>query len=229
MKSGEINPYTQAMKNCLQQFPANCQIPELDENTSQFLANMIQGRFLQFLVTLICLTFDISGKVLEKQLSMKLMNILSDKFFAVFREKVKKNPEIVYLVAKKITTYETLHNNHPHRMNALFRGICRYYFKYQNIELILQWIFSNPDVEKIIFLSRVSARIKDPALIKAFVYILQNDKHGIAPTVFNRYLEKNKIERLSHLVQSGDWKIEAAFIQEQSAKMFNWQEYMSMS
>ncbi|MCP4754203.1 MAG: hypothetical protein GY866_25230 [Proteobacteria bacterium] len=226
MKSGKLNPYTQAMKNCLQQFPENGEIPELDETTSQFLANMIQGRFMQYLITRICQNYEVTDKDLEKQLSMVMMTILSDKFFVVFREKVRKKPEIVYKIAKKITAIEAIHADHTVRIDALFRGISRHYFEYQNFKIIFQWINTNPDVEKIVFLSRIQKRIKDSSLIKALIYILQNDKYGITPTVFNRYLNKNKIERLSGLVKSGDWKIEAAFVQQQSAKMINWREYM---
>ena len=58
------------------------------------------------------------------------------------------------------------------------------------------------------------------------IYIIQNDKVGIAPTVFDRYLMKNKIERLNSLVKTGDWKIEAAFVQQKMASMINWRQYV---
>ncbi len=227
MKTAKLNPYTQAMCNCLQQFPDSEDVPELDETTSQFLANMVQGRFLQYLVTSICLNYGITDKDPEKQLSMVLMRILSDKFFAVFRETVIKRPEIVYRIAKKITSIETAHTQHSIKIDALYRWISRHYFGYQNFKIIMQWINTNPEVEKIVFLSRIQKRIKDSSLIRALVYILQNDKFGIAPTVFNRYLNKDRIGRLDSLVKSGDWKIEAAYVQRQSASMINWRSYMN--
>lgn len=225
-KTPKLNPYTQAMKNCLLQFDDSDDVTSLDETNSQFLANMIQGRFLQYLINMICTANDITDKELEKQLSIALMNILSDKFFAVFREKVRRKPQIVYEIAKKITASEEQYGNNKVRIDALFRGISRHYFEYQNFGIILRWIRTNSEVEKIIFLSRIRKKVEDPTLHKALVYILQNDKLGITPKVFTRYLMKNKIERLDNLIRTGDWKIEAAFVQEKMARMINWREYV---
>ncbi len=228
MNAVKLNPYTQALSNCLSQFDGKDEVPELDESTSQFLANMIQGRFLQYLVTRICDYYEITDKALEKKLLMAMMNILRDKFFAVFREKVKEKPEIVYKVARKITTNET--SGKPLssiRTDALYGNICKKYFEYQNFNIILQWVNTNPEVEKIVFLSQVQKRIHDSNLIKALHYIIQNDKYGIAPIVFNRYLNKNKIDRLDNLVKTGEWELEAAFVEDSSAKMITWRNYMS--
>lgn len=222
-----LNPYTKAMLNCLQQFPDSDEIPELDETNSQFLANMIQGRFLQYLATRICENQQIDDRELEKKLTISLMNVLSDKFFAVFREKVKESPEIVYSIARKITSNEQCCSDNSARIDALFRGISKRYFKYQNLKMILQWIDTNPEIERIVFISRIKKRIQDSSLLKALMYIVQNDKDGIAPMVFNRYLKKNKLERLKHLVKSGDWQLEAVFVQNLNAKMINWRNYMN--
>jgi len=226
MQPIKLNPYTQAMKNCLEQYPDSDDIPELDETNSQFLANMIQGRFLQYLVTRICIHFNINNKGVEKQLSMTMMNLLSDKLFAVFREKVRRNPNMVYEVARKITKFELAHSDKEISINDLFQDISLAYFEYQNLRTIMRWIFDNPEIEKTVFLSRIESQISDPSLVRTLTYIIQNDKHGIAPAIFNRYLNKNKIERLSNIVKNGDWKIEAAFVQTQSAKLINWREYM---
>ncbi|MBT6499588.1 MAG: hypothetical protein HOK67_06760, partial [Deltaproteobacteria bacterium] len=110
--------------------------------------------------------------------------------------------------------------------DALFRGISRHYFEYQNFKIIVRWITTNPEVEKIVFLSRIQKKVKDASLLKTLIYILQNDKLGIAPTVFNRYLIKNKIDRLNSLVKTGDWKIEAAYVQQQLSGMINWRQYV---
>ena len=228
MNSGKPNPYTQALVNCLSQFEDKDEVPELDESTSQFLANMIQGRFLQYLVTRICDNYEIIDKNLEKKLIMAMMSILSDKFFAVFREKVRAKPEIVYKIARKITKSEV--GDQPAsvtKLDTLYRLICRKYFEYRNLQIIEQWINTNPEIEKIIFLSRVSQRVQDSSLIKALHYIIRNDKEGVAPSVFNRYLEKNKMQRLNNIVKTGDWKIEAGFVQQESAKMIAWRNYMS--
>lgn len=227
MEAVKLNPYTQAMKNCLEQYPDSDEVPELDETNSQFLANMVQGRFLQYLVMRICIHHGIQNKELEKQLSMAMMNLMSDKLFAVFREKVRRNPNIVYEVARNITKFELIHGDRQISINTLFRDISRDYFEYHDLRTIMRWIFSNPEIEKIVFLSRIQNQITDPILIRTLTYIIQNDKDGIAPTIFNRYLNKDKIERLANIVKSGDWKIEASFVQAQSAKLINWREYMT--
>ncbi|MBU3915852.1 hypothetical protein KKA14_09990 [bacterium] len=226
MTPGKLNPYTKAMLNCLEQYKGCKDTPKLDDTTSQFLANMIQGRFLQYISSRICQYYEIIDKDMEKQLSMSLMKILSDKFFAVFREKVNAKPEIVFIMAKKITSNETCPRNSALRTDAFFRIISKQYFEYQNFQFILRWINSNPEIEKIVFISRIQKRIKDSSLIKALLYIIQNDKDGITPSVFNRYLVKNRLDRLNSLVKSGDWKIEASYVQEQSMKMINWRQYM---
>ena len=224
--SGPLNPYTKAMLNCLEQFNGE-EMPRLDESNSQFFANMIQGRFLQYLAGRICNNYKITDKDLEKKLTMSLMRILSDKFFAVFREKVKENPEIVYILAKKITANELCCSEDSARIDALFRGISRRFFKYQNLQVIMQWIDTNPEIERIVFISRIQKKIKDSSLLKALMYIVQNDKDGITPSVFNRYLNKNKLGRLESLVKSGDWKLEAMYVQQLNAKMINWRNYMN--
>ncbi len=227
MEKAQLNPYTKAMLNCLQQFKDCEDLPELDDTNSQFLANMIQGRYLQFLASRICVHYDITDKDLEKRLTMSLMRILSDKFFAVFREKVKANPEIVYLIAKRITETEGSCDCDAIKLDRFFMEISGKFFKYKNFQLILRWIDTNPEVERIIFLSRVQKKIKDTALVKALMYIVQNDKDGITPAVFNRYLNKNRLERLKHIVNNGDWRIEALFVQQQNAKLINWRNYMN--
>ena len=223
----KLNPYTKAMLNCLQQFSEEKDVPELDDFISQFLANMIQGRFLQYLANRICKNYDITDKELEKKLTISLMGILCDKFFAVFRGIVKESPEIVYILAKKITSSEICCFDNQAKIDALFRNISKRYFKYQNLRIILQWIDTNPEIERIVFLSRIQKLVKDSSLLKALNYIVQNDKDGITPSVFNRYLNKNKLERLKNLVKSGDWQIEAMYVQQLNAKMINWRNYMN--
>jgi hypothetical protein len=223
----KLNPYTKAMLNCLDQFSGIRESPSLDDSTRQFLTNMIQGRFLQYLASRICKNYEVTDRDLEKRLTISLMRILSDKFFAVFREKVKASPEIVYVLAKKITHNELCCSENSARIDALFRGISRRYFNYRNFQVILRWIDTNPEIERIIFISRIQKRIEDASLVKALMYIIHNDKDGITPSVFNRYLNKNRLDRLKNLVKSGDWQIEAMYVQQVNARMINWRNYMS--
>lgn len=223
----KINPYTQAISNCLVQFK-NCEgIPELDDATSQFLANMIQGRFIQYLVKRLCDYYQISDGELQKQLIMVMMSILTDKFFSVFREKVTANKDIVYKIALRITRIEITGEENLQKTDALYRWISRRYFEYQNFRLILKWINTNPEIEKIVFLSHIHHRIKDTSLIKALHYILKSDKDGIAALIFQRYVSKNRIDRLNNLVKTGDWKIEAEYVQREYSRTIAWRDYMN--
>lgn len=227
MDTTQLNPYTKAMVNCLVQYEETETPPSLDDTTNQFLANMIQGRFLHYLANRICHNYDISDRELEKRLTLTLTRILSDKFFAVFREKVREKPEIVYELARKITNMEMNEHISSSRLDAFFWGISRKYFKYRDSRTIMRWIDTNPEIERIVFISRVRKHIEDSSLLKALMYIVQNDRDGIAPAVFNRYLNKNKLGRLGNIVRTGDWKIEAMFVQQQLAKLINWRNYIN--
>ncbi len=227
MEQKKLNPYTQAIWNCMRQFKELEEDPELDEPTCQFLANMIQGRFIQYLASRMCQFYRITDKELENKLIMTLMSILSDKFFAVFREKVNDDRAIVFKIAKRIVSSEVTHEATTQKTDALFRLISKKHFDYQNFNIIIKWINSNSEVEKVIFFSNIQKKIKDPNLIKALQYIVQNDRDGIAPEIFNRYLLKDKIGRLHSLVKTGDWRIEADFVRQQSSKMIAWCRYMS--
>lgn len=225
-ESRKLNPYTQAIRNCILQFAEGEGEPEIDEATCQFLANMIQGRFIQYLVSRLCLHYEITEKELENRLIMALMTILSDKFFAVFREKVGQNRGIVYKIAKRIVSGEVANETNTQRMDALFRWISKKYFEYRNFNIILKWIDTNSEVEKVVFLSDIQRKIADPNLVKALQYIVENDRDGIVPEIFNRYLEKDRIDRLHDLIKTGDWRIEAEYVQERSAKMISWRHYI---
>ena len=220
-----INPYTQALVNCLSQFDKE---PEhLDVKNSQFLANMIQGRFLQYLVTRIGGYHDITSKDLEKKLSMTFLKLLSEKFFALFREKVKQKPEIVYQIARTIVDYETKELISPDQIDWLYLMISKEYFAYQNFQIIIDWINANPEVEKIIFLARVEKSFSDPGLLRAFHHILNQDPQGLVPKIFARYLAKGKLERVKNLVETGDWHFEADYVAKEQARWINWHNYIA--
>ena len=224
MKQTKLNPYTQAMVNCLAQFTTTPQT--LDANNAQFLANMIQGRFLQFLVNRLVLEHQIDSKELEKKISLVCMQLLGDKFFAVFREKIKAKPEIVYELAKMITDYEQSDKVSPGRTNRLYLIITKTYFAYEDFSVIFSWIQINPEVERLLFLAKVEKEIADPAIIRALTHITDRDPEGIVPKIFERYLKKNKLERMINLVKTGDWRLEAEYVQRQEARWIAWRSYV---
>lgn len=224
MNQPQINPYSLAMLNCLAKFETKPK--ELDPKDAQFLANMIQGRFLQFLVNRLCRQYGIESKELEKKLSMIFMQLLTDKFFVVFREKVKAKPEMVYEIAYHIVKVEKSSKVNDKRVDWLFLMISKRFFEYQNFQVIIDWIESNPEVEKLVFLAQIEQLINDAPLLKAMDYILSQDREGMVPLVFKRYLSKSKIARVKDLVASGDWRIEAEFVHREQAHRIAWQNYI---
>ena len=226
MTQATINPYTQAILNCLEQFKDMETEPDLDEPTCQFLTNMIQGRFVKYLATRMAEFYEIDDQDLENKLMMTLMSILSNKFFSVFREKVNRNRNIVYKIAKRIVYSETQGEINPHASDRLYIWISRKYFDYMNFDIILKWISTNSEIEKIIFLSNINKKITNRSLIKALHYIIQSDDDGITPIIFGRYLFKNKIDRLNDIIRTGEWRLEAGDVQGRYAKLITWRQYM---
>jgi hypothetical protein len=213
-EAARMNPYTKAMVNCLVQLEGQ-DTSSIDKQTSQFLTNMVQGRFLQYLAERMSAFHELDDPELEKQLMMCLMGMMSQSFFAVFREKVNEKPEIALMIAQKITHHETAESHlEGLRTDKLYLGIVRKYFDYENIEMIFKWIAENPEIQKILILAQFKRLIEDPHCQQSFQHILYEDKEGITPMVFTRHLEKQRKERLVSLVETGDWQIEARFIQE---------------
>ena len=226
MTQPTIDPYTQAMLNCLEQFKDMDTDPDLDEPTCQFLTNMIQGRFVKYLATRMSQFHEFEDQDLENKLMMTLMSIFSNKFFSVFREKVNRNRNIVYKIAKRIVHSETVREVSPRATDRLYIWISRKYFDYMNFDLILKWISTNSEIEKIVFLSAINKKITNPSLVKALHYIIQSDHDGITPIIFGRYLYKNKIDRLNDIIRSGEWRLEDGYDQERYAKLITWRQYM---
>ncbi|OGG96294.1 MAG: hypothetical protein A2508_01365 [Candidatus Lambdaproteobacteria bacterium RIFOXYD12_FULL_49_8] len=220
----KLNPYTQAIKNCLDGLdPGN---PALDQPTSQFLANMIQGRFVQYLIQRTVTDHEIVGQGMEKELSLVFMTLLTEKFFAVFREKVKARPACVLAIAQKITEIELTHPDDLAQADQLFAEICRDHFDYRHFDYLLKWLSTRPETERIVFSAQVSQKIADARLSRAIRHILQNDKTGIIPVLFSRYLSKNRLERLASLVFTGDWRIEAGYVEMQYSQTIAWRRFM---
>lgn len=226
MSAPKLNPYTQAIKNCLDGLEHSKGIPTLDKSTAQFLANMIQGRFVQYLISRVSLDLNI-GRTMDKELSMVLMKLLTDKFFTVFREKVKLNPQIVAQVAIRITETEQESTDTIEIQDQLYQYICENFFDYIYFDYLIRWLETSAEVERIAFVARVDQTIENPKIQRAIRHILREDKTGIIPMLFNRYLNKERVDRLIGLVKSGDWRIEAQFIESQTTPTISWREFMS--
>ncbi|MDT8445722.1 MAG: hypothetical protein RRB13_02340 [bacterium] len=227
MPHRKLNPYTQAIKNCLDGLDPEDPNPDLDGSTAQFLANMIQGRFVQYLITRVALDAGIGGRGMEKELSLVFMQLLTDKFFLVFREKVKELPEVVLVIARKITDTEVRDPDNLEAADILYRNICRRHFDYHYFEYLIKWLATSPEVERIVFLAQVQEKVPQPKVQRAIRHILRDDKAGVIPSLFARYLNKNRMERMVGLVKSGDWRLEANFLETEAAPAIAWRRYMA--
>ena len=224
MTAPKLNPYTQAILNCLSQF--NEDPKELDPKNAQFLANMVQGRFLQYLVQRLLAHYQIASAKIEKKLTMVFMSLLCDKFFNVFRDRVKAEPYIVYEISKAIAKHERGGQKSKSKSDWLYLMICKKYFGYQNFQIIIDWLNTAPEVERVLFLGQAEKSFPDHRLMRAFEYIVDNDKEGITPKLFMRYLDKGKNTRLKSLIESGDWRIEAEFFAKENAHRIAWKRYI---
>lgn len=226
MSAPKLNPYTQAIQNCLDGLDQSEGNPALDKSTAQFLANMIQGRFVQYLIVRVSLDLKI-GRTMDKELSMVLMKLLTDKFFTVFREKVKADPQIVFQVAVRITENERENPEAMAQQDKLYQYICEHFFDYIYFDYLIRWLETSADVERIAFVARIDQTIDNSKIQRAIRHILREDKTGIIPMLFNRYLDKHRLDRLISLVKSGDWRIEAQFIESQATPIIAWREFMT--
>lgn len=212
----KINPYAIAISNCLNPIlekNPDMQDVTIDDQTAQFLTNMVQGRLLQYLVSRIASNHMITDIDMQKKLMMNLMNIFCERFFGIFRENVKADPMIVFKVAKLINRNEVrCLRSESKRLDMLYLWIFRKYFEYEQVDGLLRIIEYHPEVRKIILIAKLQETLQNVSLYQTFCHILQQDTEGIMVRVFSRYLNKNKVDRLIDLIQTGDWKIEANYL-----------------
>lgn len=224
MQPAQVNPYTRAIKNALEQIGSQ---GDLDQSKSQFLANMIQGRFLQYMVSRVTDHYRILDAELTKGMTMVFTNLLRNKFFNVFREIVESNPGVLLKIARKIVEYEDKRKLQGKRLEGLFIWLGNRYFGYHNFEIIFQWVNRNREVQKIIFLAKAQEEIEDESCLRTLRYILDEDLEGVVPLVFNRYLYKGRIERMTRLIESGDWRLEAELVENDLAKRIAWERFVA--
>lgn len=154
-----MNPYCRAITECFEKKQSALSLKKLDDSTCQFLSNMIQGMFIQFLVCKVTENFEISDDALEKQLMLVMTKILNDNFFVIFREKTHNNREVVYQLARRISKLEK-NGNSRKKTETICRWITQTYTDYKCTGLIMQWICSTPEFEQIVFLAQIHRRVK---------------------------------------------------------------------
>lgn len=154
----EMNPYCQAIIDCFVQKQGDLTPEKIDDTTCQFLSNMIQGMFIQFLVRKVSENYKITDEELEKHLLLVMTKILNDNFFVIFREKTHNDKEVVYQLAQRITEMVEMGDNRK-PTDTICHWITQTYTGYQCTGLIMQWICNTPEFEKIIWLAQVHQRV----------------------------------------------------------------------
>ncbi len=108
----EISPYTRSMARCLDGYSESSEEPPAYPKI-HVLMNMVQGRMLEFLADEICRIHSIRDGHARKCVVAALLGIFSDEFFALFRTKIEKRPELAILIARRIIRSEYDNGNGP--------------------------------------------------------------------------------------------------------------------
>lgn len=210
------SPYTLAIAKCISE--SLCRSPNAnaapDPESHHALMNLVQGRMLEYLADRICREFDIRDSVLRGRMVSVLMGIFSDEFFAVFRRKIRLEPDLVMQIARRIIRKEAhptpLDKLPPNRQSAdrLYPAIFRKYFEYRDLEALLDMLESDGEIQKIVIGSLLKARLGDALLYRRILALLDEDGEGVTPSLFMGYIKGNGIDFLIAMVESGDWTSE---------------------
>ena len=230
-EDAEISPYTRSMARCLDGYSKSSTDPPPYAKI-HVLINMVQGRMLEFLADEICRIHAIRDSHARARIVTALLGIFSDEFFALFRSKIEKRPELAILIARRIIRSEYENGQWPgEKANSpsdarrpagrLFPAIFRKYFEYRNLDSLLHMVESDAEIQKIILLTLLKPRLQssNPELFTKIDHILDEDQEGICPNVFMEYLTEAGVETLLERVQTGAWRAEVQGLKEKIAAL----------
>ena len=210
-----VSPYTTAMARCVEGLGAK-PTQALSPQATQQLINTIQGRMLEYLAGRICEANAIKDPRSCQQVTLNLLNIFSDEFFALFRSKIRQDPSLLLLIARRIIRAEAATNSQDTTPNdRLFPAIFRKYFEYRNLDLLLKMIESDFHIQKIILVVTLRENVRDTYLLNKICTILDEDQEGICPNLFMAYLKQNNLPSLLERIESGEWRRDMARIKQQ--------------
>jgi hypothetical protein len=206
--------YTVALAKCLGSLrPTDVELPH--RNIVQALVNLVQGRMLEYLADRICREYDIRDDILRQRIVTVLMGIFSDEFFALFRSKIDLQPGLVVQIARRIIRKELqpepLHKYpSPTRQAAdrLYPALFRKYFEYRNLGTLRELMESDAQIQKIILRNVLRQQLGDSDMHHRILQILEEDREGIAPSLFMGYLKGNDVSTLVEKVRTGAWQPE---------------------
>jgi hypothetical protein len=211
--SGTISPYSQAMARCLS-LMEEAGGEATDTCNVHHLTNLVQGRMLEFLADEICRERGIAEPDSRSQIVTALLGIFSDEFFALFRAKLEKRPDLAVLIARRIIRGEFEAAGSPPTPNArraldrLFPAIFRKYFEYRKLDSLQRIVETDAQIQKIILLALLKqrTRLNDTELYQKVARILDEDAEGLCPNLFLQYVTENRIDLLQQRIRSGAWR-----------------------
>lgn len=150
----DVNPYTVALTNCLENLNKPFEEAAKDHSTVQFLTNMVQGRMLDHLVARIAKYYQIDDLAFERELITILVEVFSDELFARFRSKVEEKPLLVFQIAKRIGDVEINRDESPlsfeERTNRLYLAILYHHLEYNQIDDVIRTLNSDSKIQSLI-------------------------------------------------------------------------------
>jgi hypothetical protein len=209
---GRISPYTLAMARCLASAEESAQ--GVESCGVHQLTNLVQGRMLEFLGDEICRRHGIADPEWRSQIVTALLGIFSDEFFALFRSKLEKRPDLAVLIARRIIRgeFEACEGGDTARarrsLDRLFPAIFRKYFEYRDLDSLLHIVETDAKIQKTLFLVLLRSCIQGESqdLYREVSRILSEDAEGLCPNLFREYVTANRIDQLQQRIQSGDWR-----------------------
>ncbi len=220
---GKISPYTQAMARCLSEraeFPPETQLVHN-------LTNLVQGRMLEYLADQICESHRIVDPQSRGRIVRALLGIFSEEFFALFRAKLEKRPDLALLIARRIIRGEfeaaggRLANGARRPLDSLFPAIFRKYFEYRNLDSLLHIVETDAEIQKTVLLALLKQRVEPDSngLYEQVAGILEDDSEGLCPNLFLAYVKENRIDALQQRIESGAWRDDREHLKQRIAEI----------
>lgn len=212
----DTSRYTQAMAKCLR----TAAVP-LERTTVHTLINLVQGRMLEYLADRICREFSIDDPLARQRIVNVLLGIFSDEFFAVFRHKVEREPQLVAEIARRIVRKESGADARarPGAPDRLYPAIFRRYFEYRHPAHLLEVVESDVEIQKIILRTLLQRRVADPAKRRRLLDLLEADNDGVTPSLFLGYVKQDELNLLFDKVESGEWQTEMEHLRRRMAHL----------
>ncbi|MBI3993379.1 MAG: hypothetical protein HY342_08895 [Candidatus Lambdaproteobacteria bacterium] len=192
----------------------------IDPTAVYALINMVQGRVLEYLAERICRGYDVYDKDAAEKISVQLSSIFSDEFFALFRLKIDRTPNLVLHIAQRIIAKECAVGEtgccNVVYVDRMYSAIFRKYFEYRHLGALLGIMAADARIQRTIVQTLASQKVRDETLREDIDLMLRNDSAGVVPGMMLSYLREGRIGALAQAMRSPEWQ---ARVLEQGARL----------